>query len=53
VAEVMTNKQIATEVFLSDKIIKSYVSSILSKLDLDRRAQAAAYMAGHRLAGLP
>lgn len=49
----MTNKQIATEVFLSDKTVKNYVSSILSKLDLDRRAQAAAYVAGHRPAGLP
>jgi two-component system response regulator DevR len=42
VAEGMTNKQIAAEVFLSDKTVKNYVSSILSKLDLDRRAQAAA-----------
>ena len=53
VAEGMTNKQIAAEVFLSDKTVKNYVSSILSKLDLDRRAQAAAYMAGHRPAGPP
>lgn len=53
VAEGMTNKQIAAEVFLSDKTVKNYVSSILSKLDLDRRAQAAAFMAGHRLSGRP
>lgn len=53
VAEGMTNKQIATEVFLSDKTVKNYVSSILSKLDLDRRAQAAAYVAGHRVGRLP
>ena len=49
VAEGMTNKEIATEVFLSDKTVKNYVSSILSKLDLERRAQAAAYLANHRL----
>jgi two-component system response regulator DevR len=45
VAEGKTNKEIATEVFLSDKTVKNYVSSILSKLNLERRAQAAAYMA--------
>jgi len=45
VAEGKTNKQIAAEVFLSDKTVKNYVSSILAKLNLERRAQAAAYMA--------
>ena len=45
VADGLTNKQIATEVFLSDKTVKNYVSSILSKLNLQRRAQAAAYVA--------
>ena len=45
VAEGKTNKQIAADVFLSDKTVKNYVSSILAKLNLERRAQAAAYMA--------
>lgn len=45
VAEGKTNKEIAAEVFLSDKTVKNYVSSILSKLNLQRRAQAAAFMA--------
>jgi DNA-binding NarL/FixJ family response regulator len=45
VAEGKTNKEIAAEVFLSDKTVKNYVSSILAKLNLERRAQAAAYMA--------
>ena len=45
VAEGKTNKEIASEVFLSDKTVKNYVSSILSKLNLQRRAQAAAYVA--------
>jgi len=43
-----TNKEIAAEVFLSDKTVKNYVSSILSKLNLERRAQAAAFVAKHR-----
>ena len=48
VAEGKTNKEIATEVFLSDKTVKNYVSSILSKLNLERRAQAAAFVAKQR-----
>src|SRR6476646_3414807 len=47
VAEGKTNKEIAAEVYLSDKTVKNYVSSILSKLNLQRRAQAAAYIAKH------
>jgi len=46
VAEGKTNKEIAAEVFLSDKTVKNYVSSILAKLNLERRAQAAAFVAG-------
>ena len=49
VAEGKTNKEIASEVFLSDKTVKNYVSSILSKLNLERRTQAAAFVARHRL----
>jgi len=49
VAEGMTNKAIAAEIFLSDKTVKNYVSSILAKLNLERRAQAAAFVAKHRL----
>jgi DNA-binding NarL/FixJ family response regulator len=51
VAEGKTNKEIAAEVFLSDKTVKNYVSSILAKLNLERRAQAAAYMARVRNPG--
>ena len=51
VAEGQTNKEIAAQVFLSDKTVKNYVSSVLAKLNLHRRAQAAAYMARHRLPG--
>jgi DNA-binding NarL/FixJ family response regulator len=49
VAEGKTNKEIASEVFLSDKTVKNYVSSILSKLNLQRRTQAAAFVAKHHL----
>ena len=49
VAEGKTNKEIATEIFLSDKTVKNYVSSILSKLNLERRAQAAAFVAKHHI----
>jgi two-component system response regulator DevR len=49
VAEGKTNKEIATDVFLSDKTVKNYVSSILSKLNLQRRTQAAAFVARHHL----
>jgi DNA-binding NarL/FixJ family response regulator len=51
VAEGKTNREIANEVFLSEKTVKNYVSTILSKLNLERRAQAAAFVATHRLGG--
>jgi two-component system response regulator DevR len=51
VAEGKTNKEIAADVFLSDKTVKNYVSSILAKLNLERRAQAAAFMARVRSPG--
>src|SRR5215218_6452128 len=53
VAEGMTNKEIAADIFLSDKTVKNYVSSILSKLNLERRAQAAAFVAKHRIERSP
>ena len=45
IAEGKTNKEIAEDIFLSDKTVKNYVSSILSKLNLRRRAEAAAFIA--------
>jgi DNA-binding NarL/FixJ family response regulator len=53
VAEGKTNKEIAGEIFLSDKTVKNYVSSILSKLSLLRRTQAAAFVARHHLGDPP
>jgi len=48
IAEGKTNKEIAQEVYLSDKTVKNYVSSILSKLNLHRRSEAAAFIARRR-----
>jgi len=45
--EGMTNKQIARTLILSDKTVKNYVSLILAKLNLERRTQAAAFVASH------
>ena len=48
IAEGKTNKEIATEVYLSDKTVKNYVSNILEKLTLRRRSEAAAFIARKR-----
>jgi two-component system response regulator DevR len=42
IAEGKTNKEIATELDLSDKTVKNYLSNIFQKLHITRRAQAAA-----------
>jgi DNA-binding NarL/FixJ family response regulator len=47
-AEGKTNRDIAAALFLSEKTVKNYVSRILDKLGLARRAEAAAYMAKRR-----
>lgn len=47
-AEGKTNREIGSALFLSEKTVKNYVSRILDKLGLSRRAQAAAYMAERR-----
>ncbi|MFZ1653276.1 MAG: response regulator transcription factor [Candidatus Nanopelagicales bacterium] len=39
----MTNRQIGEELFLAEKTVKNYVSSILAKLGLQRRTQAAVF----------
>jgi DNA-binding NarL/FixJ family response regulator len=48
VAEGRTNREIGEIMFLSEKTVKNYVSRILDKLGLARRAEAAAYMAKRR-----
>jgi DNA-binding NarL/FixJ family response regulator len=47
VADGRTNGQIGEELHLAEKTVKNYVSSILSKLEVARRAEAAAYLARH------
>jgi two-component system, NarL family, response regulator DevR len=47
VAEGRTNGQIAAELGLAEKTVKNYVSSILAKLEVARRAGAAAYLVRH------
>jgi DNA-binding NarL/FixJ family response regulator len=47
VADGKTNKEIGEELHLAEKTVKNYVSSILSKLEVARRAEAAAYLARH------
>jgi two-component system, NarL family, response regulator DevR len=42
-----TNRQIGDELHLAEKTVKNYVSSILSKLEVARRAEAAAYLTRH------
>lgn len=41
IAEGLTNRQIGEQMFLAEKTVKNYVSSILGKLGLERRTQAA------------
>ena len=45
VAEGHTNREIGSRLKLAEKTVKNYVSTILSKLEVGRRAEAAAYLA--------
>jgi len=47
VADGKTNRQIGTDLNLAEKTVKNYVSSILLKLEVARRAEAASYLARH------
>lgn len=49
VSEGKTNKEIAEKVFLSEKTVRNYVSSILDKLNLSTRSEAAAYAVKHNI----
>ena len=46
-AEGLTNRQIAERLYLAEKTIKNYVTSVLSKLGMARRTEAAVYAARH------
>ncbi|HYN75966.1 MAG TPA: response regulator transcription factor [Candidatus Limnocylindria bacterium] len=43
IGEGLTNRQIAEQMFLAEKTVKNYVSSLLSKLGMERRTQAAIF----------
>jgi DNA-binding NarL/FixJ family response regulator len=45
IAEGYTNRQIGETIFLAEKTVKNYVSNLLAKLGMSRRAEAAAYAA--------
>ncbi|GGG25715.1 DNA-binding response regulator [Rhodococcoides trifolii] len=43
----LTNRQIGERLFLAEKTVKNYVSVLLGKLGVERRTQAAVYIANH------
>ena len=45
IGEGLTNRQIGEQMHLAEKTVKNYVSSLLAKLGMERRTQAAAYVA--------
>jgi len=49
IAKGKNNKEIGDEMVISEKTVKTHVSSILSKLELDNRTQAAIYSLKHNL----
>lgn len=48
VAHGLTNREIGERLHLAEKTIKNYVSTILDKLEVSRRAEAAVYWSEHR-----
>ena len=51
IADGMTNRQIAAEMFLAEKTIKNYVSNLLAKLGMQRRTEAAVFATKLELSG--
>lgn len=47
IAKGRTNREIGEELHLAEKTVKNYVSGILAKLEVARRAEAAVYLAQH------
>jgi DNA-binding NarL/FixJ family response regulator len=45
IGEGLTNRQIGEQMFLAEKTVKNYISSLFAKLGMERRTQAAAYAA--------
>ena len=51
IADGLTNRQIGAELFLAEKTVKNYVSSLLHKLGFARRTEAAVYATEHKRTG--
>lgn len=51
IAQGLTNREIADDMFLAEKTVKNYVSNLLAKLDMSRRSEAAAYAARLQASG--
>jgi two-component system response regulator DevR len=51
IADGMTNRQIAGEMFLAEKTVKNYVSNLLAKLGMERRTEAAVFAARLEMSG--
>ena len=49
VAEGLTNRQIAVKLFLGEGTVRNYVSSVLQKISVSNRAEAAAYAVRHNI----
>ena len=47
IGEGLTNRQIGERMFLAEKTVKNYVSSLLGKLGMERRTQAAVFAIKH------
>jgi DNA-binding NarL/FixJ family response regulator len=45
IGEGLSNRQIATEMFLAEKTVKNYISNLFAKIGVSRRAEAAALAA--------
>jgi DNA-binding NarL/FixJ family response regulator len=48
IADGLTNRQIGAELYLAEKTVKNYVSSLLHKLGFSRRTEAAVFAAERR-----
>ena len=53
IADGLTNRQIGEHLGIAEKTVKNYVSSLLSKLGLERRTQAAIFQLEHPIGNQP
>jgi len=49
IAHGLTNRQIAVKLYLGEGTVRNYVSSVLAKIDVSNRAEAAAYAVKHNI----